>query len=340
MPVTGDHQLVAHIRRLASDGGRLYVRIGAEDVRRLNLSHGQVVHLTLDRGVRVSGIVKTSGASPWLAPGPDGSNSAITADLRKAGFDHGDDVPATLRVRSVPEVTEVAPASAARDVGHPTTGACSQQPASSSPVCLDSASAITAVREYNAGRYRGQANVDIDRRAYDRFRNGLPDDESSLVEMIRFVGEDYGGAQRRFLPHGYREEASLIVANLLPVLGQWRAMVASARPLAEGVLDEAALTILFAPFTGTKRWPVWASKTLHFLRPDAFPILDSQAKKALGLATLGSSPGDYQRFCSAFHRMLVASRPALEAARRVDGGISPSDLKLLDKILFQIGGQK
>ncbi len=205
---------------------------------------------------------------------------------------------------------------------------------------FDSKTAIDAVRAYNAGAYRGRPNLEIDRIAYQRFRAGFPDDEPSLIEMIRFVGEDYGGAQRRFLPHSFREEAALIVAKLRPVLDQWREAVVAARPLAEHVPDEAMLAFLLAPFVGTKRWPVWASKTLHFLRPDAFPILDSRAKKALNMASLGSSPRDYHRYCSAIQDVLVANHEALDQAREIDAGASPSNLKLLDKVLYQLGERR
>ena len=205
------------------------------------------------------------------------------------------------------------------------------------PASFTVATAVQAVRDYNRGSYRGRRNVDVDRVAYDRFRNGVPDDREGVVELVRFVGEDYGGAQRRFLPHGYREEAALIVANLMPELDEWRDLVNAARDLAAAVTGEGVLDRLFAPFVGTKRWPVWASKTLHFLRPTAFPILDSRAKKALGVPNMGSSPRDYVRFCSAFRDALLANQDALAAARAVDDGASPSDIKLLDKILYQVG---
>ena len=205
--------------------------------------------------------------------------------------------------------------------------------------CLpfDSETATCAVRLYNAGAYRGRPNLVLDQMAYDRFRNGLPDDELALVDMIRFVGEEYGGAQRRFLPHDYRDEAALIVANLLPVLNQWRTTVVDARPLTENLADIPTLDYLLAPFEGTKRWVVWATKTLHFLRPDAFPILDSRARKALGLKE-GNTSRYYQKFCTAFRCSLLRNRESINAARVIDDGASPTNLKLLDKILFQLGG--
>ncbi len=88
--------LVAHVRRLSSAGSALYIRIGNSDISRLGLRHGQEIEIDLGR-VRIDGIVKTSGGSPWLAPSSRGSNAAITTALRGAGLEHGMDVPATAR---------------------------------------------------------------------------------------------------------------------------------------------------------------------------------------------------------------------------------------------------
>jgi hypothetical protein len=202
---------------------------------------------------------------------------------------------------------------------------------------LDPAAAMRAVHAYNSDSYRGRPNLVVDREAYDRFRGGLPEDDAALIDSIRFVGEDYGGAQRRFLPHGYCEEAALIVNHLRPIRTRWNSALRSAAPISTSAPDEALLSCLLAPFFGTKKWPVWATKTLHFLRPDAYPVLDSRAKAALGMRSLGSTPRDYRRFCITFRETLLNNEAALEAARNVDGGTSPSDLKLLDKILYQLG---
>jgi hypothetical protein len=202
---------------------------------------------------------------------------------------------------------------------------------------LNADAAIRAVRHYNEGSYRRRTNIEIDAEAYARFSAGLPDDPERLTALIRFVGEEYGGAQSRFLLHGYREEAALIVRNLLPILGRFRELVASAHPLSEAVPDESALAFLFDPFRGSMRWPVWASKTLHFLRPDVFPILDSRAKKALGLTSLENSAPNYRVFCEVFREVLVSKAGVLTTARDFDKGSSPSDLKLLDKILYELG---
>ena len=205
------------------------------------------------------------------------------------------------------------------------------------PVHISKSSAIQAVQSYNDGRYRGRSNLDVDRDAYSRFNKVLPERESELIECIRFVGEDFGGAQRRFLPHSYTDEAKAIVANLRPVLNGWNVIVESTRPLSQSIPSEVEISMLFAPFVGTKRWPVWATKTLHFLRPDAFPILDSRVKKALGLQSLGSTARDYHRFCAAFLEAMQNNAESIESARQFDRSTSPSDIKLLDKILYQLG---
>jgi hypothetical protein len=158
---------------------------------------------------------------------------------------------------------------------------------------------------------------------------------AELTNQITFVGKEYGGAQERF--GDIRTEAAFIAANVHTILEQWSKAVAEAKPLVEGVPSQATLEYLFSPFRGTKQWPVWASKTLHFLRPDAFPILDSNAKKPLGLRNLVNSSFGYRRFCSSFRDFLLANTEKLATARTADSGESPTDLKLLDKILFQLG---
>jgi hypothetical protein len=94
-----DVHITTHIRRLSAEGSVLYIRIDNPDIARLRLRHGQAVEIRLGRA-RVGGIIKTSGGSPWLAPEPGVSNASITAILRQAGFDHGMDVTATVKVRS------------------------------------------------------------------------------------------------------------------------------------------------------------------------------------------------------------------------------------------------
>lgn len=199
--------------------------------------------------------------------------------------------------------------------------------------------AVRALETYNRGSYRGQLNVEVDRRAYERFRHGLSTEPDELADQLCFVAREYGGAQRRFLPHDYPDEARLVVERLRPDLGRWTTIVSSARPLADAIPEAETLAFLFDRFAGSKRWPVWTSKTLHFLIPDAFPILDSRVKRALGRGSMGSTPRDYHRFCGLIRETLLANREAIAAARAVAGTLAPSDVKLLDNILFQMADE-
>jgi hypothetical protein len=327
---TPDFSFVAHIRRLSAAGSVLYIRIGNSDISRLGLQHGQAIEIDLGR-VRIAGVVKTSGGSPWLAPGPGSSNAAITEAIRSALLEHGADVSAT--VCSLGSGSKSSRAANISPAG--TVAQMQSRPRGSDLIRISSKDGIECIRQYNSGSYRGRSNLALDRDAYNRFRNGPSHDLDQLVDQIAFVGKEYGGAQERF--GDIREEAALIATNLHGVLGPWLKALMGTRPLVEEVPNETTLDFLFSPFRGTKQWPVWASKTLHFLRPDAFPILDSNAKKPLRLRNLVNSSRGYHQFSSCFREVLLANSEALAAVRTADADESPTDLKVLDKILFQIG---
>ena len=140
-------EFVAHIRRLASDGALLYVQVGAKDVRRLALETGQHVAVALAR-VSINGIFKTSGGSAWLAPG-NSTNAVITYSLRRAGFEHGNDVPARIRLTG----PSVLPANNRISVSGERLAS---PPVRAAQFRIDAAVAVDAVRAYNADSYRGE----------------------------------------------------------------------------------------------------------------------------------------------------------------------------------------
>ena len=82
--------LTARIRRLSTTCGRLYVQLVRAELEALQLEHLTSVRVELPGGQLVRGVVKTSGATPWLAPGVD-SNDQITEVRRSAGFAHGEE---------------------------------------------------------------------------------------------------------------------------------------------------------------------------------------------------------------------------------------------------------
>jgi hypothetical protein len=327
---TPTFSFIAHIRRLSAAGSVLYIRIGNSDVSRLGLQHGHAIEIDLGR-VRIAGVVKTSGGSPWLAPGPGSSNAAITNAIHRAHLEHGADVRATVcLLDSGSKSSGVINITSAR-----TAAPMPTRPRGGDIIRISSKDGIECIRQYNSGSYRGRSNLALDRDAYNRFRNGPSHDLDQLVDQIAFVGKEYGGAQERF--GDIRKEAVLIATNLHAVVGPWVKAVMGTRPLLEETPNETTLDFLFSPFRGTKQWPVWASKMLHFVRPDAFPILDSNTKKPLGLKNLVNSSRGYHQFSCCFREVMLANSEAIAAARIADAHESPSDLKVLDKILFQIG---
>ena len=62
--------VTARIRRLNSSGDPLYVSFDRVELDAAGLEHGEHARLELTHGA-VTGIVKTTGATPWLAPHAD-----------------------------------------------------------------------------------------------------------------------------------------------------------------------------------------------------------------------------------------------------------------------------
>lgn len=125
--------------------------------------------------------------------------------------------------------------------------------------------------------------------------------------------------------------------HLSPEVEAWNRIALAADPLIVGAPGQDALRFLLGCFRGSKRWNVWASKTLHFVRPDAFPILDSRAKRALGVADTDNSAGNYERFCVRVRQALLCNADVIAAVRTVPESNWLPDLKLLDNILFELG---
>ena len=90
-------QLTAHIRRLSANSDyKLYVRFSMADVANAGLEHDRRVRVTLDGRTTVPGVLKLTADNPWLSPGDDSSNEAISAQLVRAGFKLGEDVSALV----------------------------------------------------------------------------------------------------------------------------------------------------------------------------------------------------------------------------------------------------
>jgi hypothetical protein len=193
------------------------------------------------------------------------------------------------------------------------------------------------VREYDNGSWRDHSNVELDREAYALFEGGLDVDEQRLIAMLSHVGMFYGGAYR---PDGdCRHLAQLIATDFRGQTAELQKLLNQQRPLTEQVPSVRDVAALLRPFQRDKTWFVWGAKFLHFLRPDAFPIIDRRVEAALGYQQrLSNSPGYLVSFCQVTRDVLLTNLKVIQRARATNSG-SPSDLKLLDKLLWVIGGR-
>ena len=196
-----------------------------------------------------------------------------------------------------------------------------------------------SLNAYNAGTYRGKPNVEIDRFGYRLFANMRQgSDSSSLVNLVRFIGQDYGGAQARFLDRGYLPESQAIADAIRTVLPRfWLARTQP--PLQQASPDRDLLADLLAPFNASKFWIVWATKFLHFWAPATFPILDSKAEIALGLRRGADKVRYYAGFCSRIREVIMENSDLLQQLCAYDANPAPV-LKVIDKVLFQEGGDR
>lgn len=203
---------------------------------------------------------------------------------------------------------------------------------------LDPAVCRTRILEYNRERYRGfGTNVEIDARGYALFSSGISRERNQLIQQVLFVGEVYGGAQARFLPDGYKAESERITDKLMVDLEAYCSLLAASLPLLETIPSEQLLEHLLSPFDATKRWFVWGTKFLQFLRPDTFPIVDSRVKTLLGLDQTGSMGRRYQRAIRVIREVVNRNLDLLEELRIWDEQRCPSVLKVFDKVLYAQG---
>jgi hypothetical protein len=89
--------LVAHVRRLAAHSDALlYIRFSISEIEQTGFNDGQRIRVSLDQRITVCGILKLTANNPWLAPDAAASNADISAQLTRAGFKLGEDVPALV----------------------------------------------------------------------------------------------------------------------------------------------------------------------------------------------------------------------------------------------------
>lgn len=206
--------------------------------------------------------------------------------------------------------------------------------------------AITAISAYNNGVYgkTGRKNIDIDNDARQRFSGGLGETLPEIKGQVRFIGQDYGGT------------ANTLAGQLLParigqdiysVRDEYAARISSALPLINIVPDQKLIELLFQPFEQIlespngkrvwKNWLTWGTKFWHFLNPDAFPILDSRAKKFFSVTTHVNVLQTYREYMEVYRASMMHHQNWFPRLRQIDGGLAWNDVKLWDKVAYEVG---
>jgi len=196
--------------------------------------------------------------------------------------------------------------------------------------------AVQAVQAYNAGLYAGgMKNPDLDRRARAVFAQGLASTPDGVLEQVRFIGVDYGGAA------GFKAAYSLvpaIAADIFAARDRYGAAARAVPPLLRAAVQVQVVEELYAPFVkelhGKRNWLVWATKFWHFLNPDAFPVLDSRVDDFFRTGGRSQSPSKYVFVCGRFRDFSVAHHAWLPELRKADGGLAWSETKLWDKVCY------
>jgi hypothetical protein len=340
--------LVAHIRRLSAAGSVLYIRIGNSDISRLGLRHGQAIEIDLGP-VRITGIVKTSGGSPWVAPASGSSNAAITDALLNARFNHGMDVSATGRslsgslggVSTLPAANDRTPTRHVQVTQRPNLGRQDGLRMTDPLVGFDW---TTLYRRYDALCRRFDPHsvhletvrpiADSDRSLYYRLvQTAVPDTSGvrqaadigwyeallywklySQPAAVHNVGEwlRKDDARRR----RNAEQLRLLLAEMPGTVSQQPSAVSSLlKSIDKHRLDGMGMTAL----------PV-RSTFLHILYPTVVPIFDKMVRRAVGLPEEDQSLGIFGEYLP--HAWALARRHAEQFTGSKETPVRLTDMAL------------
>jgi len=194
-----------------------------------------------------------------------------------------------------------------------------------------------AVQAYNSGCYGRFKNPELDDLARGLFCGGLATSKEGILKQVRFIGIDYGGVA------GFKMAVSLVSAiadDIFKARDRYASLVEGAPPILNGQIPKGTIEELYAPFIkelhDKRNWLVWATKFWHFLKPEAFPILDSRVAKFFSIPDRLQGVDKYVYFCDRFRDFALSHRDWLPALREVDGGLAWCDNKLWDKVCYGI----
>ena len=203
--------------------------------------------------------------------------------------------------------------------------------------------ALSAIRSYNKGTYgrSDRLNIDIDNEGKVLFKSGLSSNRERLTQQIAWVGKDYGGSAhtiaRSVLP-------SKIADTILENFTSYTSLINKQQPLHVAIPSTTDIQVLYHPFkqrVQTKKrtlenWMVWATKVWHFINPEAFQIMDSRAKKFYQINTSSDIVAQYLQLQVNARSLILKNQGWLQQMKSVDEGLSWSDLKLWDKVAYEI----
>ena len=201
------------------------------------------------------------------------------------------------------------------------------------------------VRRYNKGRFLDRRNVELDAEGYRRFARGPSRDLQTLTDDLAFVGRFYGGTRVGLLPEGsWKAEAQRIATQLIEDRDTYDLLLRDCRPLTDHLPTVKTTLRLVEPFHTSRSWMVWATKALHFLAPATFPQLDAAVEAALGLTRNRYEAHYYVGYMTAYRRALERFAEVLPELRDIDqrtrdADAPAPDLKILDKVLYELGRQ-
>jgi hypothetical protein len=324
--VQNSFSLIAHVRRLSKAGTELYIRISNSDVSRLGLKHDQEIEMDLGR-VRIAGIVKTSGGSPWLGPAPSSSNAITTAALTEAGFGHGMDISAIVHSSQsrpmsnrdgggykMPEAGMVLGSGSSR----PSANVAHQQEIlrdDQKPLVIDDA----FIREWEA--------------KYDLIANDEDKCQQLVLEVAREMASTRTISENTFRAVWKWKGAMRVIGNV--VFAAYGRLYAPAFRLAASQPPERKLAALIAP--GVKLPGVEAatgSTLIHFMHPQLMPIIDVRTIGVLFVARLISTESKDLAHYEEFRRAIdtIRRRCPSWTLRQIDRALFAYHKLVLDKI--------
>lgn len=206
--------------------------------------------------------------------------------------------------------------------------------------------AISAIQEYNEEIYgkSGRKNVEIDAEGKALFKSGLGVTEDAIGRQVKWIGKDYGGTANTLasikLP-------GLIAADIYRVRDVYSRQISALSPLIKKTPRWEEIRTLYRPFEQVLRspqgkrtwkdWITWATKFWHFLNPEVFSIMDSRARRFYQIRS-GSAPGDaYAELLERCRWLLINRQDWLPKLRSADGSHAWSDIKLFDKVAYELG---